>query len=39
MVYRDTVWHERATARVKRIIEKLRPSNPDTKHRDGRFGL
>ena len=33
MGYRDAVWHERVTARVKRVIEKLKPSKPITKFR------
>ena len=39
VVYRDAVRHERETAKVKRIIKKLRPCKPVTLCRDGRFGL
>ena len=31
----DAVWHERVIARVKWLIEKLRPPKPVTKQRHG----
>ena len=34
VVYRDAVGNEQVAARVKRIIEKLRPPEPVNKQRD-----